>query len=659
MLVIGCGQPELGRLLRERGVPEIHAIEPGPAFGEGGPTEMDIRVQFDSVLDTPLPSDTLPFPNGYFDCIVFPEATKCHDRLPETLASLAPLLAPNGYMLIETRNSRHWRGDGTGSAPEDMAVPVESAGLILYGVLKALDPECAMIEPDPEGNMILGGNTYRVSNESERHALIVTDYLFLAVHADYDPLSHAGALFDAKHPDWAFEILSMIPALYLEQDDVCANVFADMMLCQLAMDKASANWEERLARFATAQEAFYRAVARMPRLHMLYRCQAQLWRRVGNDNMAARLLRSILYVSPDEETAAQLGQVRPVRSVRSVRSVRQISEPRQPRILFITHPRPHYGLDVLYDGLCTVLGANNVTEFPWKPSLHGQPPKEMAHYPCVFNRPGRPTDIDAVIARLEQQHFDLILFGDLEKRLDRNAARRIVKAAGKTPLAIVDEQDDAKDSRREVIEFLDIESISGFFKREMLEGADYGPNAYPLPFAYPDRRVPQGVDGPRNTPVFWAGHREFGLRRLYLEHIESALGLKLDTVYDQADYVRALLDTVIGLNIFGCGFDTVRYWELPAHGCMLLAERLPIAIPHNFRDGESAVFFDDTQDLEEKLRYYLVHLDEAREIARAGHEHFMRYHTGSMRARQFLEGLGIDDWGLRNAESGSEIEAAE
>jgi spore maturation protein CgeB len=69
---------------------------------------------------------------------------------------------------------------------------------------------------------------------------------------------------------------------------------------------------------------------------------------------------------------------------------------------------------------------------------------------------------------------------------------------------------------------------------------------------------------------------------------------------------------------------------------MLLSERPPIRIPHNFREGESAVFFDDTQELEEKLAYYLIHREESLAIARAGHEHFKRYHTGSARARQAL-----------------------
>ena len=98
----------------------------------------------------------------------------------------------------------------------------------------------------------------------------------------------------------------------------------------------------------------------------------------------------------------------------------------------------------------------------------------------------------------------------------------------------------------------------------------------------------------------------------------------------------ALGNSRIGLNIFGFGFDTVRYWEIPAHGAMLLAERLPIDIPHNFVDGESAVFFDDLSDIEQKLAYYMEHLDEAAAIAARGHTHFMKYHTASARARQML-----------------------
>ncbi len=69
---------------------------------------------------------------------------------------------------------------------------------------------------------------------------------------------------------------------------------------------------------------------------------------------------------------------------------------------------------------------------------------------------------------------------------------------------------------------------------------------------------------------------------------------------------------------------------------MLLSERLPIRVPLNFVDGETAVFFDDLGDLEEKLTYYLVRPDESAAVARAGHEHLKRHHTGAARARQLL-----------------------
>jgi hypothetical protein len=414
-----------------------------------------------------------------------------------------------------------------------------------------------------------------------------------------------------------------------------------MMLCQLAMDKGASDWPERLNRFATSQEAFYRAVALKPRLSMIYQCQAEFWSRIGDDDMAGRLLRSISRVVEDKTINRRIEQIHSS-TIHFPDSTPEWTAPsKPPKILLVTHPRPHYGLDVLYDGLCTVIGASNVTDFPWKPSLHGQPPKEMANYPCMFSRPGRPMKIEDLLSKLREGVYDVVLFGDLEHQMEVEIARSIVRAAGATPLFILDQQDDPRDPRRDTKQFLNVDSFSGVFKREMLRSADYGPDARPLPFAYPDKRVPETVESPRERLVFWAGHRQFGLRRLYLEYLEATRGLSLDAVFEQEEYVHALLNSKIGINIFGCGFDTVRYWELPAYGCMMLAERLPIRIPHDFREGESAVFFDDTQTLCEKLDYYMAHPEETESIARAGHEWFKRYHTGSARARQLLSWINV------------------
>jgi len=212
----------------------------------------------------------------------------------------------------------------------------------------------------------------------------------------------------------------------------------------------------------------------------------------------------------------------------------------------------------------------------------------------------------------------------------------LVDAAGGTPLFVVDQEDDPCDNRGMALAHLGRERIDGYFKREMLACVDYGPGVFPLPLSYADGRVPDVVAGDRGTPVFWAGHRRYGLRRLYLETVEKRLGTSFDRVYTPEEYVRALADSRIALSIFGFGFDTVRYWEAAAHGCMLLAERLPIRIPHDFEDGVSAVFFEDLGDLEAKLEHSIAEPDEAAAIAQAGYEHLKRYHTASARAGQML-----------------------
>ena len=69
---------------------------------------------------------------------------------------------------------------------------------------------------------------------------------------------------------------------------------------------------------------------------------------------------------------------------------------------------------------------------------------------------------------------------------------------------------------------------------------------------------------------------------------------------------------------------------------MLLAERPPIQIPHNFIDGESAVFFDDVSELAERLVYYQAHPHESAAIAQAGHSRLLLHHTNVSRAQQAL-----------------------
>jgi hypothetical protein len=253
----------------------------------------------------------------------------------------------------------------------------------------------------------------------------------------------------------------------------------------------------------------------------------------------------------------------------------------------------------------------------------------------MFDRRGARYSLEEILRQLERGEFDVVIYGDIEGFVEEQVMKSIRAAAGATPIVLFDAQDDPLDKWDKAEAYIG-GGLRIHFKREMLSCWDYGERTVPMPFAYADQRVPRGDGRARSIPLFWAGHRQFALRRLYLEQIEAKFGFDLSKSYKQEKYAAALCDSRIALNVFGFGYDTVRYWEIPAHGAMLLAERMPIDIPHNFVDGQSAVFFDDLADLEQKLAYYMEHLEESAAIASRGHVHFMKYHTASARAQQML-----------------------
>jgi spore maturation protein CgeB len=57
--------------------------------------------------------------------------------------------------------------------------------------------------------------------------------------------------------------------------------------------------------------------------------------------------------------------------------------------------------------------------------------------------------------------------------------------------------------------------------------------------------------------------------------------------------------------------------HLASNGCLVFTPNTPQMDQLFSRD--EVVYFDSLQDFEEKIRYYLVHPDEAKTIARAGY----------------------------------------
>ncbi|MCP4640540.1 MAG: glycosyltransferase [bacterium] len=635
VLHVGCQTGELARAIKALRPAKVFGIALNPSDAANAEPSLD-------GMALATARDELPI--DHVDVVILDRALDDPRHFHALLALSLPLMDDNGRYLFLTRHPRSWRvraglQRALAASDADLDDLLSAHDLAPYERFPLVDPVAEACAPDESGNIQIEGHTFAAASDEEVRALATMGTAVAAVRNTYQPMHHARLVTDAGRYDDAYDLLESLPGAYVNGSEAAVDAACE---CQRAMvllsDTPPGDAGHRLRAFFKAQTAFFTAVAVAPGDVRAYQHQATLWRGLGNENMAARLLRTFAAYAPDEACRSGIDATAPAPPPpeRVMEAPAWDPPSPHPRILFLTHPRPHFGLDIVYGGLCAVLGTENVVEFPWKGSLHGETPDTLAHYPCTYDLPGEPLTEDDVVAQVRAGQFDVLLFGDIEFHTDRDVVRRMVQASGDVPWFILDGQDDCENHTREALDHLGMTSVAGYFKREMLAGVEYGPNTWPLPFAYSDERVPDAVESDRTDGLFWAGNRRFGVRRPYLEHIESDFELSLNVTYAQDEYARALRTHRIGLNIFGMGFDTVRYWEIPAHGCMLLSERLPIHIPHDFEDGVSAVFFDDLPELMDKLHRYLDRPDECAAIARAGREHLMRYHTGSMRARQML-----------------------
>jgi hypothetical protein len=445
----------------------------------------------------------------------------------------------------------------------------------------------------------------------------------------YAPYPHAQRLAGAREFDKAYELLGAITPECRADPEFDTRVQMLKMVCLIGLMKVAAY--PPLTCLAGAFYLFSRVQRRTPNQPEIFRLFARFWDAAGGAGMAARL-RILANELEGKRVCVPPSQLAKYESP-------VVAMPAQPiarRVLFVTGcGRVNYGLDVLYHGLKRVLGEGNVTDFPYKPTLHGAPAERFGHYPALFAHEGPKLDDAEALALLRAGAFDLIVWGDIEMMLPQALARALIAARGETPVVFVDMGDDCADHAVEVAAWIGLDAPPRHFKREMLRGVRYTEGTRPLPFAYPDALVTASPDGPRKAPLFWAGQRGWGFRDVFLPVLE-ARGYDTRQAFTQEAY-REMLRHVRGcLSLGGAGFDTVRYWEAPAHGCLLLSETLPTIIPHDFEDMRDALFFSTRAEMDARIEFLLAFPEKCDEYRHAGWQKLREHHTASARARQFL-----------------------
>ena len=337
------------------------------------------------------------------------------------------------------------------------------------------------------------------------------------------------------------------------------------------------------------------------------------------------------------------------------------------RVLFLTDPAPDYLADLTYIGLCRILGNEHVVDFPSKQTYHE--PHHRVHYiPQVAAHGYGEQDI---LALLRGGAFDLAILSSPRAAVVA-ALRGLAKHVSLPPLVLLDGEDDS--SIRE-----DLWEQSGavlYFKRELHKNRKvkhrerlmalslsivrdqlptYAPAERVLDVSYAGRvshpRRKQAVDLLSGAPnlrfegYLYADNTDrqskilTGLPRLWAKLMGDPLvpvhrrGTKLDP----EAYYQLMTRSKMALSVRGGGFDTLRYWEIPAMNTVLLSEESDIEIVNNFVHGYSALFFKpDLSNLVSLVQTYANEPRLCADIAQRGMDHLMRHHTCEKRAEYLI-----------------------
>eukprot|EP00667_Euglena_gracilis_P008454 EG_transcript_8563 len=136
--------------------------------------------------------------------------------------------------------------------------------------------------------------------------------------------------------------------------------------------------------------------------------------------------------------------------------------------------------------------------------------------------------------------------------------------------------------------------------------------------------ISTGSAGRWNT-VQWL--KEFQAETSYSMLIKSVSPFG-DQCVDTA-YLRLLRHARIIVTCQPAHWETdFRTWEALASGALVFVDRMLTPLAYPLQDGVHWVIFDpfNKTDFHRKLQYYLTHPLEARAVARAGHQHALRYH---------------------------------
>lgn len=322
------------------------------------------------------------------------------------------------------------------------------------------------------------------------------------------------------------------------------------------------------------------------------------------------------------------------------------------KILYINSHHFDYLQDLTYSGLCKVFGKSNIYDYRWNLKFH----YSYRPYPKNIAQ-NKPFSLKSLL--LFSYDFDVVFVAATKPDAFETYLQIAHKIPPKAKVILLDGGD--RDEIGGDLERLgagelyqkarEIRDFDVIFKREYLQNKEYAPNIHPLPFSFNLDKLPLLDGNFKYNVTFWAADNH-PTRHAIFEQLRGKFDCDQNGTTPNFDfksyprkgdfYLQELARSKIALNARGGGWDTLRYWEIPAVGTLMITPRQQIVIPNDFIHGQSVVFCnDDASDVAELCAYYLTHQDKKEEIAKNSNAHLKTFHTDEVRVKYIFDKLKL------------------
>lgn len=353
------------------------------------------------------------------------------------------------------------------------------------------------------------------------------------------------------------------------------------------------------------------------------------------------------------------------------------------RVLLITHPEADYGATMFYEGLCELIGPENIFDYPLKDSLHGithrytqpnghpgatSPVPWCGPWPWAYDEGIFTGDRNEewaaseshVRSMLQRNEFDLVVI-ESPRQWAREAYDQLrgdIDASGATVI-FHDGEDyphlDVHMPKR--IHANDEIRVDLILKRECHRehhrSGDYmrgQVRVLSCPFSAPIRNITNiqnglGVDLiERDLDVVFMCGRTRDIRQEVADELRAsadlvtAVGIQADDANTSPplmrweDYIATHFRAQIGVSARGHGMDTVRFWEVAATTALFTDDRR-LHDPFPYEDGNNCVIWGDRKHLVERIRDWKSKPDDLATLRQNGINHTLEHHTCEARVR--------------------------